>query len=203
MLKEARLFWGLVLLFMFSSANALAINASVVINETFDTATNTGSYSVVNNSDESINFFAVGHTDSWDAETIRGWEAITVTKAEWNAGISENIGVSTQDYNFDDYFSGASFANVYFNPAVFMISEGLEEPVYEMFFPEEETITVGETTGFQFSYGALEANSHFVTIGSNGTTFTGAAIDVSHVPVPAAVWLFGTAFIGLLGYRKF
>ena len=176
MYKEARFFLRLVLLFVFGSANA--VNASsIVINESFDAETNTGSYSVVNNSEENINFFAVGHTNSWDAETTRGWEAITVSKAEWNEGINGNIGVNTQDYNFDVYFAGASFANVYFNPAVFMISEGLEEPVYEMFFPEEEAITAGETTSFQFFYGALEANSNFVTIGSNGTTFTGAAIE--------------------------
>jgi len=42
-----------------------------------------------------------------------------------------------------------------------------------------------------------------ITWGGNaGAQFDNIKIDVSNVPVPTAVWLFGSGFIGLIGMKK-
>ncbi len=210
MLKISNLFFLLGLFFVSHSVNALPL---IIINESFDPDTQMGSYSVVNNSGENIDFLAVGHTESWDAQTSRLWGAITVSKVDWNNGIDQligDIGIDTREYNFDDYFSGASYANVYFNQPIYIASDEvdpnlediIDEPFFGMIIPEEFSIKSGETTGFQFSYGALEPDSNFVSIGSSGTAYTGSANVIANVPVPAAVWLFSSGLIGLLVYRR-
>lgn len=205
MLKISDLFFLFVLFFISNSVNALPL---VVINESFDFDTQMGSYSVTNNSGENIDFFAVGHTESWNAHTSRFWGAITVSKVDWNNGIDQligDIGINTQEYNFDDYFTDASYANVYFNQPIYIASDeigSISEPFLEIIIPEEFSIKSDEITGFQFSYGALEPNSNFVSIGSSGRAYTGSANVVANVPVPAVVWLFSGAMIGLLVYRR-
>jgi len=69
---------------------------------------------------------------------------------------------------------------------------------------ESATTDSGGSTALTLSN--LAAGKYMVFIGGNGTentnqTYT-ANISVSAVPVPAAVWLMGTAMLGLMGMRR-
>lgn len=54
--------------------------------------------------------------------------------------------------------------------------------------------------------GLLGAGDYTVTIrgmgGANGAGIAGYSLQVSAVPLPAAFWLFGSAFMGMLGLRR-
>jgi hypothetical protein len=52
---------------------------------------------------------------------------------------------------------------------------------------------------------AIRSFSFFDSVGTGGSAIDNLILDtgsVSAVPVPAAVWLFGTALIGLVGFGK-
>jgi len=186
MLKSKQLFLGLALFFSFAQANA----GSVTINESM--VGTTGYYSVTNNSAEAIWLFAVSHTAASNAQTTRDYSntspvslfgAETVSKVDWNAGNDYN-GIG-QNYDFDTYFGTDTVVNTYFELDGFGIS-------------------VGETTGNQFSYTALAMASNWIALGVNGGVYAGTAIvgGVNAVPLPAAAVLFAPALLGFLGFRR-
>lgn len=201
MFKQFRVILGVVLIFTFNSANAVVAIGNVSVDEAFDAATGIGSYNVINNSMETIHFLAVGHSNAQDALAERSnWVGGTVSEQRWNDGLFLGLGletvseiplINTADFNFDEFFPDSSVVNVYFNSDVYL--EGAVG---------EQGIASGETTGFQFFYDANFPASEFVAFGSSGTAFSGSANVVSNVPVPAAVWLFASGLIGLVGYRK-
>jgi hypothetical protein len=71
-------------------------------------------------------------------------------------------------------------------------------------------LNLGGITGFDMSFTGssdfknLSADTYFLSLFPKLPTvsynFTLSATDVSQVPVPAAVWLFGSALLGLVGF---
>jgi hypothetical protein len=68
------------------------------------------------------------------------------------------------------------------------------------------TVTLVPLGGFTFagltSTGEILGGSFSITPGSSSLDLYGATLDVTTVPVPAAVWLFGSALIGLFGANR-
>ena len=59
-----------------------------------------------------------------------------------------------------------------------------------------------------FNFTGIEANGDIalgsisVDPGSSSLNLSGASLDFTPVPIPAAIWLFGSAVIGLFGYKR-
>ena len=187
MFNSKQFFLGLALFFSLTQANA----GSVTIHESM--VGSTGYYNVTNDTDEAIWLFAVSHTAASNAQTTRNYSntsplslfgAETISKADWNAGL-DSMGVGSS-YDFNTYFGSDTLVNVYFELDGFGIS-------------------VGETTGNQFSYTAAALASNWIALGVNGGVYSGTAIvggGVGAVPVPAAVLMFAPALLGFLGFRR-
>jgi len=62
---------------------------------------------------------------------------------------------------------------------------------------------VNSTLAYSFSFGPTNAGIH--TFGGKGSNLSVLAVydgDISAVPVPAAVWLFGSGLLGLIGIAR-
>ena len=57
--------------------------------------------------------------------------------------------------------------------------------------------TLGYLTSFELNVDAEDDSYNFVN-----ATWTGITIDSTTVPVPAAVWLFGSGLLGLVGFAR-
>jgi hypothetical protein len=75
-------------------------------------------------------------------------------------------------------------------------------------YVENEQITL-TGTGTVFSYSSLNAGNQALLESLIGQTLvvdltpnTFSSISVSQVPIPPTVWLFGSAFIGLIGVTR-
>ena len=165
----------------------------VDVNESIDEKNALGYYSVTNNTSENLWFVAISHTNSHGAESTRtGFGAVTATEEEWNAGsitAFDNVPFTFDStvYNFDNFF-------------------GTTDSVVNIYFAQDNSagIVSGETTGNQFSYRALFIKSNVLALGKSGQTYGGSVSlgSPSAVPIPAAVWLFSSGLVGLMGFRK-
>jgi hypothetical protein len=57
-------------------------------------------------------------------------------------------------------------------------------------------------SGFTGDSGDVDYGSISVTPGSSSLNLSGDTLDFTPVPVPAAVWLFGSALVSLVGVRR-
>ena len=73
------------------------------------------------------------------------------------------------------------------------IGQGAVLDVGDQWFAQSLTFMATSTSGF-LSFGT--------TPGENYLSIDGIALSVSEIPIPAAVWLFGTALIGLVGFAR-
>lgn len=158
-------------------------------------------YTVTNDSASSIYAFFVANdnaTNVWS--TNNGWNSTTIESFEWDnpdSNINYLGGVDNPIYTtslglFADLFTGYNQALMYtFN---YYNQNGLDAN------PDALPIAVGDTVG-GFFFTTEELASPFVAIDQNGNIVgTGNAVHV--VPVPAAVWLFGSGLIGLVGVAR-
>ena len=108
-----------------------------------------------------------------------------MSEAEWNAGTLYfgDPNVNTSDYPFQNYFAGYTRVNAYS-------------------VNDDFNIQIGETTGYEFSYLALEPNSSFIALYHNNGGIGVISGQASVVSVPTAALLFGSGLIALLGFRR-
>ncbi len=154
-----------------------------------------GEYQVTNNSDQSIFAFAISNNyaettpyaqsaTASDGEPIL-WGATIVDATSWDNTTVFDAGYNTVALNtfgsFTDFFNS--------NDKVFLYSLG-----------EVGLINPGASVTGAFLFEPALLASSGVVFGSNGGVNT--AITVSAVPVPAAVWLFGSGLIGLVGIAR-
>lgn len=67
-------------------------------------------------------------------------------------------------------------------------------------FTGSDLLALGLSTGTNYSIDIFFAERH--TVASNFAITTTLGITPNPVPIPAAVWFFGTALIGLVGFAK-
>lgn len=171
------------------------VSSAVTVQETFiPDSTTTAEYTVTNDSAQDIYAFAVGNdtaTETWT--TIKVWNTYIVSEYNWNNdAVTLNFddgSVSTSSIGvFSDLFAGSAYALLYtYDAGLIEIGNGPNwSPIYS-------GTTIG---GFMFTTEQLA--SSFVAIdGAGGIVAQGEARHTSAVPVPAAVWLFGSGLIGL------
>lgn len=100
---------------------------------------------------------------------------------------------------------GTTFDLLFSSIALFSNSDGV------LFNSDDELLTsasFGDTTAIDLDFGGTPAGHYYLTIagvatGSAGGIYAGA-IDVAPIPVPPAVWMLGSALVGLatVGRRK-
>jgi hypothetical protein len=160
-----------------------------------------------------------------DAAHLVSAEALGIPDYTSGPGVdyfSLGVGGSINQQIKDNYLSGSGNSDD--DLWIFEIGPDVEDTFVEISKNNSEWFSVGKVTGSTkgididfFGYGVLDFFS-FVRLtddtnegGQTGIT-VGADIDavgaissappVNPVPVPAAVWLFGTALIGLVGFGK-
>lgn len=73
-----------------------------------------------------------------------------------------------------------------------VFDDGFGNAITSFLWELDSTITAG--TAFDVTLTDLAGNNHF--------SYDSFSLDASAVPLPAAVWLFGSALIGLVGVRR-
>ena len=130
-------------------------------------------------------------------DNIRNWD--TRSNDLWVHLLdSVSLGVSVGS---DNQGGGDYFANVYSGDNILLhhwedLSDQAQDITYYFSASELVVLTAYLADG-NFGFG-LDPDCHFY---NDGVTFT-ITTDMSAVPVPAAVWLFGSGLIGLAGIRK-
>jgi len=162
-------------------------------------------YTVTNDTSSAIYAFIVGNdvaTNSWSENN--GWNSNIVSSFEWdNPEINMSInflgGVDNPIYTnelgaFSTLFAGFEQAIMYtFNV---YNQNGLDAN------PDALPIASGATRG-GFSFTTEILASPFIAIDQSGNIVgSGNAVHVPAVPVPAAVWLFGSGLLGLVGFAR-
>ncbi len=192
------------LLLAVSSAQATIIDENWV---TFDDASGTGvaEFAVTNDTATDIFAFIVANDNnpSSSSSDDGAWTSSIVDRFSWSGtsfivynGGSGDTGVDFIETSslgtFDELFGTAQQAIIYSFFNYNGNAPGLNA----------QALLAGTTqAGFFFSTEQLA--SPFVTIGQNGAIIdTGETIHSSVVPVPAAVWLFGSGLIGLAGIAR-
>lgn len=187
MIKTLKSVFILCSLFLYYNVQAAVFIPTLTIDETFNASTQTGAYSVNNTSGYDIFAFAVGSNDAITAWTTYRdfWAATTLDQQSWDAGYYlGSAGVDSVDYDFSNYFSGYSVANVYNRIDDFAIANG-------------------ENTGFEFFFSARVPASPFVAFYDAGNSQVGVLTGhTSVVPVPSATLLFLSGIIGVFRVRK-
>lgn len=158
-------------------------------------------YTVINNSGSDIYAFFIANDVATNVGTINnGWNSRTIDAFEWDSaesnvnflGAADNP-IYTADLGlFADLFTGYEQAIMYtFNV---YNQNGLDAN------PDALPIAAGATrAGFSFTTEILA--SPFIAIDQSGL-IVGQGEAVHVVPVPAAVWLFGSGLMGLVGCAR-
>ncbi len=186
MLTSLKALLILVSLAVSAIANAVVIAPSITITEQFDSNTQTGSYSVNNQSGFQIFAFAVGNNSAYLAsqDYYQFWQAANLNENDWNAGVYFGTPLAdTSSYPFQDYFAGYNRVNLYFD---------VDAPAIEN----------GETTGYKFFYSGILPNSPFAAFYVNNNQIGVITGEASVVPIPGAAILFMTGLLGLIRFKK-
>jgi len=158
-------------------------------------------YTVINDSGSSIYAFFIANdtaTNNWS--TNNGWDSRNIFASEWDSpdstinylGGVDNPIFTAELGLFSDLFTGYEQVLMYtFN---YYNQNGLDAN------PDALPIAAGDTVG-GFFFTTEELASPFVAIDQSGA-IVGAGEAVHVVPVPAAVWLFGSGLIGLAGISR-
>jgi len=192
---------GLSSLLLTSQASAAVIieGGGVTITETetieIETGTTIGEYQVQNNS--SLDLFAIAISNNngvlpytnvataSDGSYI-GWVAETINASSWDTYVLLDMDYNDLALNsfglFTDFFAADDNVNLY------------------VWGGESDLINAGASVSGAFLFNPALLASSGLVIGTNGTT--NSAIAVSAVPVPAAIWLFGSGLLGLVGIAR-
>jgi len=189
-----------MLLVITSNVQAVTINEGW---ESFDPELGYGvaEYTVSNNSGSAIYAFVVGNNDATNVwSNNNGWNSTTIDAFEWNdaetninyLGAIDNPVFTSSLGKFEDLFTGYSQALMYsFN---YFNQKGLNAN------PDAQPIASGSTVG-GFFFTTEELASPFIAIDINGN-IVGSGEAINAVPVPAAIWLFGSGLLGLVGIAR-
>ncbi len=195
--KSTLLAFGLLLA---TSANA-AVVEEYWIEQGFGVGE--GGFTITNDTTQTIYGFAVGVTradqSTYDGPLGLNWVSALTTEEGWNNGYAVNwaedyFTVDTQSIGvFSELFPDFSQVVIYaYIPSELMI-EGA---------PASRGLAAGETeSGFKFF--TAELASPFITFDQNYSLLeTGDTLHVAPVPVPAALWLFISGVLGLIGVAR-
>ena len=198
------------------SAQAATISPAVTIDETFDAVSGSGQYTVNNNSAPDIYAFAVGNDAAISASGQAGgfggllglgnaeaWDAAVIKRSDWIAGTSvfgNNYASTTNSWTvpdtttlpWDTLFSGFNQIVAYW-----VVDDGVQ--ITDISGTTSTPIATG-TSASHFSFQSQFAASPFATFGQGGTVTASGNTQV--VPVPAAVWLFGSGLLGLVSIGR-
>jgi hypothetical protein len=190
--------------------------APVDIIEDFKPSKERGQLTVNNSSSQPIYAFAVGNNDASKAfgfGATRGladlipseldnlWAASVIRRSSWEANTSVfgKIGnnatwtapdTSTAAYNWDTLFGSAFDTIVSYwvvDPDAALLGFG----GHGLF---STPINSGSSQSHFFFF-SKQANSPFITLGNDGTVTPSG--ETTLVPIPATIWLFGSALLGL------
>ena len=115
-----------------------------------------------------------------------------------NTGDQISIWDSFTEYSGDNQsHSNAILTQIYDNASPWPSADG----VSSIYRPD---LTTDPSDGANWSLSIASLDGAFVSnpAGNNIATNVGSPGYVNPVPVPAAIWLFGTALIGLVGFGK-
>ncbi len=183
--------------------------------EDFNPSQTRGQLTVSNNSATPIYAFAVGNNDAsgafgFGANSFAGlvnpselnnlWAASVIHKSEWESNTSNfgNFGTnawtvpdtSTAAYDWDTLF-GSAFDTI--------VSYWVVDPDASLLgFGGQGLFSTSINSGSSqshFFFESEQAFSPFITLGNDGTVT--ASGETTLVPIPAAIWLFGSALLGL------
>lgn len=200
------------------SAQALTIADPVTIDETFDPGSGSGSFTVNNVSAPDIYAFAVGNNGAMSASGQGGgllipslliggpgapeaWGADVIQRSDWDtnsssfgSGASTSWSVpDTSTLAWDSLF-GSQFTQIV---AYWVVDDGVT--ITDISGTISAPIATG-TSASHFSFQSTFAASPFATFDQNGSV--SATGNTQVVPVPAAVWLFGSGLLGLVGIAR-
>jgi len=158
-------------------------------------------YTVTNDSGSSIYAFFIANdtaTNNWS--TNNGWDSRNILANEWDnpaSTINYLGGVDNPVYTaelglFSDLFIG--YEQVLMYTFSYYNQNGLDAN------PDALPIAAGDTVG-GFFFTTQELASPFIAIDQSGA-IVGAGEAVHVVPVPAAVWLFGSGLLGFVGIAR-
>lgn len=197
-------------------ANVVIGPGSVTVIEDLTRVSAGGQFTVTNNSAAPIYAFAVGNNDALQAfgrgfarfrhlipasEINDVWGASVITRQTWEAnnridGFGEDANGAwtvpdTSTLVWDDLF-GSEFNKII---TYWVVGEGAQ--LLDLNLPGGATsIPIGSgQTQSHFFFETTQAFSPFVAFGENGTVI--ASGETTVVPIPATIWLFGSALFGL------
>ena len=182
-----------------------AVSAAVIIDETFDAGLGQGEFTVTNNSGEGLFAFFVGNETATGADksdpALAAWRPSLISRAQWETG----------SIAFPEPSRGGPIVDVFATwtaPDTTTISwdatfgVGTTQALgywVDGFNEVPQTPIADGTTQAGFIFYAPSPNSPFIAFGANGIIGQG---NTSVVPVPAAVWLFGSGLLGLAGVAR-
>lgn len=187
-----------------SAVSSGTASAAVIIDETFNAGIGQGEFTVTNNSGEGLFAFFVGNNTATGADksdpALAAWHPSLVSRTQWENGTiafpnAGRVGLlvggnswtppDTTTISWDATFGAGT------NQALGYWVDGFGE------VPQTPLADGTTQAGFIF-YSALP-NSPFIAFGTNGVIGQG---NTNVVPVPAAVWLFGSGLIALVGVAR-
>lgn len=177
---------------------------------------NGGTYTVsVDSTQSAFNWFVTAFAVTTDSETTgvntfrSGWGADLITSTQWDSGV---------DYELEDFFGDlfpvfstgsegvGSFAQVFgggTHVAVFWTSVYFASAIGPNNTASEWEWLDGPAASTAFALVSGGPGGEQVLacpVGLNGAG--GACTPLSAIPIPAAVWLFGSGMLGLLGMAR-
>ncbi len=186
----------LLTLTLITSALVSGAANAIIINETFDFTVGEGEFTVTNDSTDGLYAFFVGNDTASGADksdpTLASWLPTVVSRTQWENGTIgfptfESVWTppDTTTISWDATFGAGT------NQALGYWSDGFGEV-------PQAPIAAGTTQGGFIFYAGIP-NSPFIAFGTNGVIGQG---NTNVVPVPAAIWLFGSGLIGLVGLAR-
>jgi hypothetical protein len=176
-----------------SFANAATIQTNV------DFSNNSGSGYVYND------IFNNGSNISLTVSSAQG----SMTSAIFGLGVNSGF---ADDGALDNYWTGANPETILFTFSEAVVFDTINLGLYESCCENPSKISIDggaffnldddSSTTFNGQGTAFLLSTPTRSGLSNATTFRVDNIDVSAVPVPAAVWLFGSALFGLFGVAR-
>ncbi len=147
-----------------------------------------------------------GEATSWvaglDVEGVTGWRLATTSQPDLSCDLTNSLGAN---YGYDCTGSemGNLFYNVLGNSAGALTNAGPFSNVYYVFWSDTEYAfnTIESAWRFNMDIGHQNfANKDFQNY--SAWAVQSGDVGTAVVPVPAAVWLFGSGLIGLLSFGK-
>jgi len=146
------------------------------------------------------------------AAAITQWED-TTTLYDYNSGAWTSTGTDTTEFtkvdaagDVEDLGTGYNYLTVSDEPSYFVLKFGAGLNDYDLFFFKNEISYNQLVWDNEFLLGLLCAVDSTSTCDVNakvqGLSHYLYSGDVSAVPIPAAAWLFGSAFLGLMGVAR-